>query len=268
MPRMMLTKVQFGTDCGACHTTDGWLPASFDHALTQVPAQRRACSSWTVHNATPMPSLAACRPTVFRAMPRMMPTQVSLGPPASACHTTDAWLPATFDHSLTQFPLSGAHASLECSECHKNEVFTNLPADCASCHPDPSFHAGLFAGMTCDQCHSTAAWSPASFNLSHPDSCGEERCIGHEDATCRDCHNTNLSTATCLKCHDSNNPSDGDGGGRGRCKACQQTDKCERKRTAGNWFLLRRLPGPAAKGLADSADCCRGVLELVTCYAP
>jgi len=62
--------------------------------------------------------------------------------------------------------------------------------------------------MKCDQCHNTTAWSPATFNLSHPAGCGEDNCIDHEEATCRDCHTVNLSTATCLECHDSNNPTD------------------------------------------------------------
>ncbi len=129
------------------------------------------------------------------------------------CHTTSGWLPASFDHSLTKFPLTGAHTKLSCSQCHTNAVFTTLSTACSSCHPDPSFHAGLFAGMTCDQCHTTTAWSPATFNLSHPASCGEVSCIDHERAICRDCHTVNLSTATCLKCHDSNRPGDGEGGG-------------------------------------------------------
>jgi hypothetical protein len=202
---------QFGTDCGTCHTTNGWLPATFDHSLTKFPLTGAHTS-------------LACSLCHANAVFTNLPTDCyschakddahngQFGTDCGTCHSTNAWLPATFDHSLTKFPLTGAHTNLACSQCHTNAVFTNLSTDCASCHPDPAFHAGLFAGMSCDQCHNTTAWSPATFNLSHPNSCGEDSCINHEGATCLDCHTANLSTATCLKCHDSNNPGEGGGG--------------------------------------------------------
>jgi hypothetical protein len=202
---------QFGTDCGTCHTTNGWLPATFDHSLTKFPLTGAHTS-------------LACSQCHANAVFTNLPTDCyschakddahngQFGTDCGTCHSTNAWLPATFDHSLTKFPLTGAHTNLACSQCHTNAVFTNLSTDCASCHPDPAFHAGLFAGMSCDQCHNTTSWSPATFNLSHPNSCGEDSCINHEGATCLDCHPSNLSTATCLKCHDSNNPGDGGGG--------------------------------------------------------
>jgi hypothetical protein len=137
------------------------------------------------------------------------------GTDCGTCHSTTAWLPATFDHSRTKFSLTGAHAGLSCAKCHLNNNFTNLSPVCSSCHSDPSFHAGLFTNMSCDQCHNTSTWSPAGFNQVHPASCGEPACVNHEGASCRDCHTENLSTATCLKCHISNNPGDegGDVGG-------------------------------------------------------
>jgi hypothetical protein len=205
-------KGQFGTACGTCHTTDGWLPATFDHSLTKFPLTgahlKLVCTQ--CHTSADFTSLST---DCYSCHAKDDAHKGQFGTDCGTCHTTDAWLPATFDHSLTKFPLTGAHAALACTQCHKNGVFTTLPTDCASCHPDPSFHAGLFAGMSCDQCHNTSAWSPATFNLSHPNSCGEVTCINHENATCRDCHNANLSTSTCLKCHDSNNPGDGGGGG-------------------------------------------------------
>jgi len=202
---------QFGTDCGTCHTTTAWLPATFDHSLTKFPLTGAHTS-------------LACSQCHTNAVFTNLPTDCyschakddahngQFGTDCGTCHSTTAWLPATFDHSRTKFPLTGAHANLGCTKCHVNNNFTNLSSDCASCHPEPAFHAGLFVGMSCDQCHNTTAWSPASFNLSHPNSCGEDSCINHQGATCRDCHPSNLSTATCLKCHDSNNPGVGGGG--------------------------------------------------------
>jgi hypothetical protein len=203
---------QFGTGCASCHTTEGWLPATFDHSKTQFPLTGAhislACTQ--CHTA---PGFSALSTDCFSCHAKDDAHQGEFGTGCDSCHTTDAWLPATFDHSKTKFPLNGAHIGLTCSQCHANQVFTGLDAACASCHLDPSFHVGLFAGIACDQCHNTSAWSPAAFNLAHPNSCGEVTCIDHERATCRDCHPSELASATCLKCHDSNNPGDGEGGG-------------------------------------------------------
>jgi len=202
---------QFGTDCGMCHTTTAWLPATFDHSLTQFPLTG-AHASLDCAQCHPGAVFTAIATTCVSCHAKDDHHNGQFGTDCGACHSTTAWLPATFDHSRTRFPLTGAHAGLDCSRCHANQVFTGLSTVCSSCHPEPSFHAGLFAGMTCDQCHNTSSWSPATFNLAHPNVCGEGGCVNHEGATCRDCHTANLSTSTCLKCHTSNNPVDGGGG--------------------------------------------------------
>jgi hypothetical protein len=202
----------FGTSCEACHATIGWLPPTFDHTLSKFPLTGAhvglACEKCHINNIFTAISIACDSCHVEPA------SHVGLfqGMTCDQCHTTTAWIPATFDHSQTNFPLTGAHVSLTCAKCHTNGLFTGISSACSSCHTDPAFHAGLFTGMDCSQCHSTSAWLPASFNLPHPASCGEVTCINHEGATCLDCHPTSLSTATCLKCHSSNNPG-GDGGG-------------------------------------------------------
>jgi hypothetical protein len=179
-----LTGKHIPLDCGACHTGA--------RSITDLKATSQDCS--TCHTKDDA-------------------HKGQFGKGCGTCHTTSGWLPATFDHALTKFPLTGAHASLDCTKCHTNAVFTVLPTTCVSCHPDPAYHAGLFAGMTCDQCHTTAAWIPATFNLSHGGNCGEGGCINHEGATCLDCHPASLSAFDCLKCHNSNTPGDGGGGG-------------------------------------------------------
>ncbi len=203
---------KYGIQCGLCHTPAGWIPAEFDHNLADFKLEGK-------HVDVPCES---CHINGFKGTPKdcyscHQPDDEhngAFGTACETCHNPSDWADATFDHSLTAFTLTGAHVNVECRACHINNVFKGTPHECAACHADPAFHAGLFAGMACDQCHTTSSWSGASFNLSHPGVCGEDACINHEGATCRDCHTTNLSTATCLTCHDSNNPTDsGDGGG-------------------------------------------------------
>ena len=61
----------------------------------------------------------------------------AFGKECSQCHTTDNWTNANFDHSKSNFPLTGAHAQVKCDQCHKNGVFKGTPTDCVACHAQP-----------------------------------------------------------------------------------------------------------------------------------
>ncbi len=85
----------------------------------------------------------------------------------SGCHNTSGWTSAGTDHP---FALTGAHASLTCTQCHvsrpgvANIPGTELPqADpaCVSCHGDN--HGGL---TDCAGCHTPTAWTDVDFE--HP----------------------------------------------------------------------------------------------------
>src|SRR5438309_8176344 len=81
---------------------------------------------------------------------------------------------ASFDHSTTGFPLTGAHTTVQCAQCHVNGNYTLTSANtaCASCHLKdfqgttyPNHVSSGFA-QTSQQCHSTATWTSATFNHS------------------------------------------------------------------------------------------------------
>jgi hypothetical protein len=120
------------------------------------------------------------------------------GQDCAACHTMDGWTPATFDHNLSNFPLTGAHGNVACERCHINGQFQGLNTACVACHQEPTSHAGQF-GTDCAVCHSTAAWTPAQFNGQH------RFPLNHGDgATCATCHPSGLTTYTCYGCHEHN----------------------------------------------------------------
>ncbi|MCX6078396.1 MAG: cytochrome c3 family protein [Chloroflexi bacterium] len=205
-------KGSFGTGCAVCHKAAGWKPSSFDHNLSafkldgeHVKAECVACHVGNVYKGTP----TAC----FSCHEKDDEHKGKFGQECGACHKTETWDSASFDHNLSIFKLTGAHISVTCEKCHKNNTFKGTPADCAGCHADPAFHAGMFRGQACSDCHSTINWSPAKFNQAHPEPQNVEEGgsgINHGDATCRDCHTVNLNTSTCTKCHDNNNPGGGD----------------------------------------------------------
>ena len=197
---------QFGTDCSVCHTPSDWDSATFDHNLAafklegaHVNVRCEDCHVNKIFKGTPSDCYSCHKNDDEHAG--------QFGTDCSACHTSSDWDNVTFNHNLSPFPLTGAHARINCEQCHQNGQFKGLGTSCVSCHADPIYHAGMF-GVDCAQCHSTQNWF-TTYNGPHPSFGDEGGGINHEGATCRDCHPNDLKTFTCLKCHDSNNPTEG-----------------------------------------------------------
>lgn len=193
----------FGTNCASCHTTSGWLPATFDHSLSafkmtgkHINVSCTSCHINGVYKGTPT-SCYACHASKDAH-------GGAYGTNCGSCHTTSGWSPASFDHSKASFKLTGAHLNVQCTSCHKNGVYKGTPTACSACHAEPTFHAGFF-GTSCDQCHTTSNWNASYSN--HPTYDGIQP-VNHKNATCKDCHTVNVGSFSCLKCHDSNNPRD------------------------------------------------------------
>jgi hypothetical protein len=190
---------QFGKDCGQCHAPDDWKNATFDHSLaafkltgkhTGVPCE--SCHQGGVFKGTPQ--------NCYSCHAKDDKHSGSFGTDCSICHTPDGWDQATFDHAKTAFPLTGAHQQLKCEQCHQQGaimVFKGTPTECAGCHKEPAYHAGLF-GTNCAACHTTAAWSPARFNGPHSFPRGHG---GGDPNSCRTCHPNTLAGYTCYGCH-------------------------------------------------------------------
>ena len=106
--------------------------------------------------------------------------QHALNPPhesfpdtCGSCHGNDAWMPAAFMHT---WPLNGAHAAieLECASCHVGDppVYQGTPTVCVGCHQG-DYDNSPFPGhdgfqTTCQDCHTTDAWTPA-VGGTHPE---------------------------------------------------------------------------------------------------
>lgn len=114
------------------------------------------------------------------------------------CHDQTSWteLPG-FDHSVTVFPLEGAHGEVACAKCHprgseengKAEVlYADAPLVCSECHED--IHGGQFLSgglpIVCSECHTTFRWSPSTFN--HDTQSDYRLEGGHSGVECRLCH--------------------------------------------------------------------------------
>lgn len=192
----------YGTDCAACHNPSDWKDAQVDHSLfafklegAHASVDCLKCHVNGVFKGTPQDCFS-CH-AAKDAHGGRFGTQCAL------CHSTSAWKPATFDHRLSRFPLTGAHSGLACERCHGNGNFSGTPIACAGCHGEPAFHAGLFSS-SCDKCHNTNNWN-ARYTGPHPGIADEGGSgVNHGGQGCRSCHTQTLRTATCTACHSGN----------------------------------------------------------------
>ena len=207
----------FSQNCIECHTTDpDWMPAVYtQHDAAYFPIYSGAHKGeWDAcKDCHTNPSNYAEYTCVTCHMNPETDNQhngvngYSYNSPAClACHpggnATDV-----FDHSKTQFPLTGAHLTADCIACHA-AGYAGTPTDCASCHtPDynqstnPS-HTALAMPTDCAGCHTTDAWQPASFPIHNNYYAlnGAHAAVAND---CAKCHNGDYNNTpnTCAGCH-------------------------------------------------------------------
>ncbi len=208
-----------GKDCASCHKTTAWLPASFNHdkakfqltgAHGSVTCQR--CHTGNQYSGTPT-ACSAChnKPASHGS---------AFAGSCASCHTTRAWLPASFNHNKARFPLTGAHRSVTCQKCHGGGQTTGTPTACSACHNKPASHGSAY-GSSCGSCHTTRAWLPASFNHAK----AKFALTGaHKSVACLRCHKGGRykgTPTTCSACH--TKPSSHGSGFSNSCASCHTT---------------------------------------------
>ncbi len=203
----------FSTDCMECHkNTNAWQGATFDHpnsfALNGGHGGLNCTECHTGGNFQGLSTdCVSCHISDFQATNSPNHAASGFGTDCKQCHNgTNSWQGATFDHT-NNFPLSGAHSGLNCTECHVGGNFQGLSADCVSCHisdfqaTNSPNHAASGFSTDCKQCHkNTNSWQGATFN--HPNSFQLNG--GHGGLNCNDCHvggNFQGLSTDCVSCH-------------------------------------------------------------------
>jgi hypothetical protein len=208
----------FSTTCQECHTTVAWQPATFDHSKTSFqlngahavpPRQCINCHINNNYNITNTTCIS-CHQNDFNNATSPVP-HAGFPTNCEQCHDTIQWTDGKFDHSKTGFPLTGAHTDPPrvCTDCHVNNNYNLTSTACYSCHQNdyqgaknPDHVAGGFA-TTCELCHSTSAWQPATFDHSKsPFPLTGSHTVPPRQ--CADCHinnNYNITNITCISCH-------------------------------------------------------------------
>jgi hypothetical protein len=226
-------------NCSGCHGFDSWLGATFDHSITgflltnghaNVPCS--ACHINNNYNLQIAPTdcgNAGCHLSTWQQTNN--PPHAQAGPTfavanCSTCHTTVSWNNATFDHSITGFPLTGSHQLAPagkvnaCTDCHVNNNYnlTSANTACYGCHQTawistqtiggnvPNHITAGFPTSQCSTCHDTVTWADGQFNHA---ATGWPLTGAHADPTktpCSACHINNNYTLTaantaCYGCH-------------------------------------------------------------------
>jgi len=204
--------------CQNCHTANGWRPIravpEFDHSQTRYPLRGMhttvACA--TCHVKMVFSNIGQrcqdCHADIHKRQ---------LGANCEQCHTVRGWQVAVKDveQHNNRFPLTGAHAAVDCNACHKNGAnskFQIMSTACDSCHlrdftstSNPS-HAKAHFSTNCENCHTTDNWLNAKVTGFDHSTTGFVLSGGHAvpPRQCADCHlnnNYTLGAMPCFGCH-------------------------------------------------------------------
>lgn len=215
------TLAGFSQTCTDCHNTSGWVSTTYNHTTaTGFPLQNShsgktcvQCHQTTYTGTTNVCS--TCHLPDFQGTTN--PNHVTGNYPqvCSNCHTDLGWSPATFDHNIVGYQLTGKHTTATCADCHTSG-YSNTSTLCNSCHAsdyqaavNPN-HVTPHFPRTCEDCHSSAGWRPSTFNHDtqyFPIYSGKHKSKWNGD--CLSCHTNagNFGTFSCIDCHEHNQAS-------------------------------------------------------------
>ena len=197
-------------DCSDCHSEDGFSPSLFSigrHNATRFPLTGGhqatpciACHQKNIeknHETTqfdfPSFRCQACHKDPHWDLSHWVEQKG-----CEFCHTTQGWHSVQFDHTMTQFSLTGQHQYVQCEQCHKdkegNYRFAFKEVGCVMCHDD--VHQGQFQhdvngkilNQPCDDCHTTTDW--LAEKLDHTRDSAFPLSGRHRTLNCDRCHHT------------------------------------------------------------------------------
>jgi len=202
---------QMGSNCVSCHDQKNWQPRQMisKHAMTRFPlvGSHAGVACWACHPGAQVGEFKRASTECVvchrdRLAMATVPDHKGNGwtTRCQRCHSPIGWKGASFVHNL--YPLTGAHKSVPCSDCHKNNVYKGTPRNCVDCHladynatTNPNHTTAGFP-TNCDACHNTSSWQGANFNHKFP-------IAGPHNVACNQCHTVagNFKVYDCLTCH-------------------------------------------------------------------
>lgn len=213
-------------DCSSCHTTDGFeiinytleqhneesnFPLSGSHLATPCLMCHQNNSKedelWEFRSIGM--NCIDCHVNIheLEIRPEIYPNN-----DCKVCHSTESWRECNFNHTTTQFELLGKHLTIDCRECHWEEltqarIFNGIGSNCIDCHSD--VHSGQFIDQKCNSCHGFEDWTASEFSHDRANFILDG---SHINLNCEQCHfpetkdgNTYILYKTnqtkCIDCH-------------------------------------------------------------------
>ncbi len=227
-------------DCKQCHTSGSWKMATmdvkFDHFKEtgfELEGQHNKLECKRCHQDLSFKGLGNqcvdCHKDVH---------QMSVGNDCKRCHTSENWFVQNIAdiHSENGFLLEGAHVTVSCIDCHKNnnsQIWNRLISQCISCHQtdykntqNPNHQLAGYS-TDCIECHSpqSPVWKSEFFHYFFP------LTQGHNGLTCVQCHQNKpfqQASSECISCHqndynNASNPNHKQSGFPTDCAKCHTT---------------------------------------------
>ena len=160
-------KGDFGINCAQCHREKSWKYSKDFHKNFTLHGAHYTAECSECHNDNGK-KLSGTSENCIYCHQKDDVHSGSL-PNCNDCHRQQFWEHTRFRHSMTFFPLRGAHRTLDCFQCHNsnsgnvnNNQYEGTPADCSQCHAtdrasvsgvaQPRDHTGATFD-DCSQCH-------------------------------------------------------------------------------------------------------------------
>jgi Cytochrome c7 and related cytochrome c len=232
-------RTDLGTTCETCHSARTFRVTSFVHprAADLFKGQHASVTCEKCHRPASIPATSTAPARVAMAGGRFTATPTAcaschtdvhlgqVGTDCQICHSVDAakFAPDRFSHRTASFPLTGAHATVECAKCHQTETavfpagtgqtmrLKGIGTACATCHED--VHLGQVS-QQCESCHSTDTFAVGQYaHVKAP----KNFFVGpHLAAKCSACHRQSTErfpagrgtavtfkvSTTCITCHE------------------------------------------------------------------
>ncbi len=146
-------KGNFGRNCQECHTESSWKSTKDFHKNFTLTGVHYTLDCAECHKDGKKLSGMSQQCLMCHQKDDI---HNGMLPDCKSCHTQHFWEASKFRHSLTQFPLRGAHRTLDCAECHTNGAYKGLSSTCVTCHlsgfqANPTPHSS--GNTNCIECH-------------------------------------------------------------------------------------------------------------------